>query len=57
MLRPTIMAGEGQTFVCGDWAQIEGRVNPWLTNDSDAAARLAAYADPDRDIYRETSCG
>ena len=57
MLRPTIMAADGHTFVCGDWAQIEGRVNPWLTNDPDAAARLAAYADPTRDIYSETAEG
>lgn len=30
LLRYSIRAAPGHTFVCGDWGQIEARANPWL---------------------------
>lgn len=30
LLRYSIIAEPGKTFVCGDWGQIEARANPWL---------------------------
>lgn len=61
MLRYSIRAADGKTFVCGDYSQIEGRVNPWLAMglgpsvDAHCAAKLAIYADPERDVYCETA--
>ena len=59
MLRPSLIADEGKTFVCGDWAQIEGRVLPWLAlgdeHTATAQDKLDVYADDNRDIYCETA--
>lgn len=61
LLRAGIVAAPGKTFVCGDWEQIEGRVCPWLAQgitprvDELVAAKLAIYADPNRDTYLETA--
>ncbi len=33
MLRPSIVAAPGHTFVCGDWSAIEARVLPWIAGD------------------------
>ncbi len=61
LLRYAVRAANGNTFVCGDLEQIEGRVNPWLAMgfrsdvDQHALAKLAIYADPSRDVYCETA--
>lgn len=49
MLRGSILAEEGHTFVCGDWSGIEGRVLPWLTADEEADTVLQVFRDMDRD--------
>lgn len=46
MLRPSIIAAEGHTFVCGDWSSIEARVLPWL---ADADQVLEEYREIDAD--------
>lgn len=32
MLRPSIIPAPGKQFIASDWASIEARVNPWLSN-------------------------
>jgi DNA polymerase len=32
MLRPSIIPAPGKQFIVSDWASIEARVNPWLSN-------------------------
>lgn len=32
LIRPTIMAPAGRTFVCGDWSGIEARALPWMSD-------------------------
>lgn len=32
MLRPALIASKGKSLVVADWAAIEARVNPWLSN-------------------------
>jgi DNA polymerase len=56
MLRPSIMAAPGHTFVCGDWSQIEARVLPWLSDEPAAQSVLDTFAHcdshpDDPDIY------
>ena len=63
MLRPSIKATPGRTFICSDWEQIEGRLTPWLSvNENSEPAlntivrcKLNIYADKDRDLYCETA--
>ena len=59
LLRYSIMAAPGKTFVCGDLAQIEGRVNPWLSMgeglDWAAREKLDQYATPGVDVYCQTA--
>lgn len=61
LLRYSVMAADGYTFVCADLGQIEGRVNPWLAMgitdeiDRHVQEKLAIYADPERDVYLETA--
>ena len=55
MLRPTLIAEPGHQFVSGDWSQIEGRVNPWLTAHPSADKIIDAYRDSHRDVYLETA--
>ncbi len=47
MLRGSIVAEDGHTFVCGDWSGIESRVLPWLTADADEV--LQVFRDMDTD--------
>lgn len=59
LLRHSIKAAPGKTFVCGDWGQIEGRVMPWLSmggmphSDTWAQDKLDQYANQtdDYDVY------
>jgi DNA polymerase len=50
LLRPTIIAGEGNALCGGDWSGIEARITAWL---GDAHEVLAIFADPERDLYQE----
>ena len=57
MLRPSIVAPDGYTFVCGDWSAIEARILPWLTDSHGGQEVLDVFntndADPDLpDIYK-----
>jgi DNA polymerase len=56
MLRPSIMAAPGHTFVCGDGSHIEARVLPWLSDNPAAQSVLDTFAHcdshpDDPDIY------
>jgi DNA polymerase len=50
MLRPSIIAPEGKTFVIYDWSSIEARVNPWLSLHQSSQDVLDVFAGG-RDIY------
>lgn len=57
MLRHTIMAADGHSFVCGDWSSIEARLLPYLACDDEADRVLDIFrqqdADPEApDIYK-----
>lgn len=49
LIRPTMVAEQGNAFVWGDWANIEARLLPWLTKDSQAEERLDIFRAVDRD--------
>lgn len=61
LLRPAIRAGCYKSIVRADWAAVEARGLPWLADcglkavDQGRTRYLAAFADPDRDIYVEQS--
>lgn len=62
LVRPTLMAREGHTFVWSDWSSIESRVLAFLANDADANKKLDVYrqldADPTLpDIYMQVASG
>ena len=50
MLRPAIIPAEGKSLVVADWAAIEARCNPWLSNDPRADEVLDVFRSG-RDIY------
>ena len=43
MLRPALMPAAGNVLVVADWAAIEGRVNPWLSNCLAGEAKLDVF--------------
>lgn len=43
MLRPALMPAAGNVLVVADWAAIEGRVNPWLSNCPAGEAKLNVF--------------
>jgi len=43
MLRPALMPAAGNVLVVADWAAIEGRVNPWLSNCAAGEAKLNVF--------------
>ena len=43
MLRPALMPAAGNVLVVADWAAIEGRVNPWLSNCAAGEAKLDVF--------------
>jgi len=45
LIRPTIIAPEGQVLVWGDWVGIEGRVLPWLAGDQAKLDKIASGVD------------
>lgn len=50
MLRPAIIPAAGKSLVVADWAAIEARCNPWLSNDKRANDVLDVFSSG-RDIY------
>ena len=59
MLRPTIIAPEGETFVCGDFSSIEAVCTPWLArNEPRLDMFRETFADPDvPDVYERAAAG
>lgn len=43
MLRPALVPRAGHTFVVADWAAIEGRVHPWLSNCASGEEKLDLF--------------
>ena len=51
MLRPALVPAVGKTLVVADWAGIEARVNPWLSNCDAGIAKLSLFARGE-DVYK-----
>jgi DNA polymerase bacteriophage-type len=51
MLRPALVPAVGKTLVVADWAGIEARVNPWLSNSDAGIAKLSLFARGE-DVYK-----
>lgn len=56
MLRPAIIPAVGKSLVVADWAAIEARCNPWLSNDKRAEDVLDVFRSG-RDIYIREAAG
>jgi len=56
MLRPSIHARPGYALIVADWAAIEARANPWLSNDLHAEEVLDVFR-AGRDIYIREAAG
>lgn len=54
LIRPTMIAGEGNTLVWADWDQIEGRALPWLAKNPLAELKLDQYRQG-LDVYSITA--
>ena len=55
MVRYALQPGEGNTFVGGDFEQIEARVLPWLAKSTEAQKKHDIIAHPELDFYRVTA--
>jgi DNA polymerase bacteriophage-type len=53
MTRAAIFPGHERRIVRTDWNAVEARGLPWLADSAEADAYLAAFRDPQRDIYLE----
>ena len=51
MLRPALVPAVGKTLVVADWAGIEARVNPWLSNCDAGIQKLSLFARGE-DVYK-----
>ena len=51
MLRPALIPSAGKSLVVADWAGIEARVNPWLSNCDAGIQKLSLFARGE-DVYR-----
>jgi DNA polymerase len=51
MLRPALLSRAGCSLVVADWAGIEARVNPWLSNSDAGIAKLSLFARGE-DVYK-----
>ena len=49
MLRPAMLASDGNWLAVADWSSIEARVNPWLSGNGDAKLELFRTG---RDVYK-----
>ena len=56
MLRPAIIPSKGKYLVVADWAGIEARCNPWLSNQPSAESVLDIFRDG-KDIYVREAAG
>lgn len=57
LIRPTITAPDGRTFVWGDWSAIEARTLPWLSGSRGGDAKLDVFRAVDanpkaNDVYK-----
>jgi DNA polymerase len=51
MLRPALIPAPGKQLVVADWAAIEARANPWLSNCPAGEAKLTIFAKGE-DVYK-----
>lgn len=51
MLRPALIPAKGKQLVVADWAAVEARVNPWLSNCPAGERKLAIFANGE-DVYK-----
>ena len=51
MLRPALIPGSKKSLVVADWAGIEARVNPWLSNCEAGTKKLSLFARGE-DVYK-----
>jgi DNA polymerase len=51
MLRPALIPAKGKHLVVADWAAIEARANPWLSNCPAGERKLEIFAKGD-DVYK-----
>lgn len=51
MLRPAILASSGKSLVVADWAAIEARINPWLSDSKEGEDKLNLFRSG-IDIYK-----
>lgn len=51
MLRPALIPAPGHVLIVADWAAIEARVNPWLSNCTAGEKKLALFASGE-DVYK-----
>lgn len=51
LIRPTLIAEEGNTFIWGDWSAIEARVLPWLANTRKARQTVLVPFEEGKDLY------
>ena len=51
MLRPALIPRRGASLVVADWAGIEARVNPWLSNSDAGIQKLSLFARGE-DVYK-----
>ena len=51
MLRPALIPAKGKHLVVADWASIEARANPWLSNCPAGERKLAIFANGE-DVYK-----
>ncbi len=51
LLRPALIPEDGSVFVVGDWSAIEGRLGPWLSDDSRAQSILDMFERDEEDFY------
>ena len=51
MLRPALIPAKGKHLVVADWAAIEARANPWLSNCPAGKRKLEIFANGD-DVYK-----
>jgi DNA polymerase len=51
MLRPALLPAEGKSFVVADYASIEARVTPWLSNSPAGNAKLELFVSG-KEVYK-----
>ena len=51
MLRPALVPAPGHTLIVADWAAIEARMNPWLSNEPTSEAKLELFR-TGADVYK-----